>query len=272
MTDRVLDGRCPSVLVGRFDGLLYCRGSNRFPSAISGEECAEPLAFFASPPPPSFQLLRHRLLSVLADQIPRRDLALVLTLEGAGLPVEGALDPHRVLDQLDVLLHYHGLEYLDSLMLEIPALKGGEVIVVSRGACCPRFAPVTGVLPVCYRFFTGGIPASCLRRDVRRCASSGYIWFRSRRKKCWVERVSDERVSTFVGRPLQGAAARPGAMPGTPLTGWIRSYGRCHFRELSETRLVRVYLFPVTIARLGARIPFLLSSFPRSYGSRPICS
>lgn len=109
--------------------MAFCTVGDRTDSPAyryrSGEECVKSLPFLAG-------LSLVSTISTIAsldvgDQVPRRDLALVLTLEGAGLPVEGALDPDRALDQLDMLLHYHSLEYLDSLILEIPALKGGEV-------------------------------------------------------------------------------------------------------------------------------------------------
>lgn len=59
----------------------------------------------------------------------RENLGLVLTLEAEGLSVEAALCPSRVMEKLDRMLFYHSLEYLDSLVLEIPAMKGGEVEV-----------------------------------------------------------------------------------------------------------------------------------------------
>lgn len=62
--------------------------------------------------------------------MPRENLALVLPLESAGLSVEEALSPARALDQLDRMLFYHGVDYVDSLVLEIPTIKGGEVSII----------------------------------------------------------------------------------------------------------------------------------------------
>ena len=48
-------------------------------------------------------------------------------LPAAGKPVKEALSPARAMDHLDNLLTYHGLDYVDAFVMEIPWIAGGEV-------------------------------------------------------------------------------------------------------------------------------------------------
>lgn len=57
-------------------------------------------------------------------------MVLLWELPAAGKPVKEALSPARAMDHLDHLLIYHGLDYVDAFVMEIPCITGGEV----RGA------------------------------------------------------------------------------------------------------------------------------------------
>eukprot|EP00752_Nemacystus_decipiens_P017705 g15874.t1 len=62
-------------------------------------------------------------------EIPREDLALLWELPAAGKPVKEALSPARAMEHLDSLLTYHGLDYVDAFVMEIPWITGGEEVV-----------------------------------------------------------------------------------------------------------------------------------------------
>ncbi|CBJ30884.1 conserved unknown protein [Ectocarpus siliculosus] len=62
-------------------------------------------------------------------EIARDDLALLWELPAEGKPVEEALSPARALEHLDCLLAYHGLDYIESFVMEIPWNTGGEDVV-----------------------------------------------------------------------------------------------------------------------------------------------
>ncbi|CAN0030790.1 unnamed protein product [Ectocarpus sp. 12 AP-2014] len=62
-------------------------------------------------------------------EIAREDLALLWELPAEGKPVKEALSPARALEHLDCLLAYHGLDYVDSFVMEIPWNTGGEDVV-----------------------------------------------------------------------------------------------------------------------------------------------
>lgn len=61
-------------------------------------------------------------------KIARKDLALLWELPAAGKPVKKALSTSRAMEHLDRLLAYHGLTYVDAFVMELPLLKGGEVM------------------------------------------------------------------------------------------------------------------------------------------------
>ncbi|CAM9764273.1 unnamed protein product, partial [Ectocarpus fasciculatus] len=62
-------------------------------------------------------------------EVTREDLALLWELPAEGKPVKEALSPARALEHLDSLLAYHGLDYIDSFVMEIPWNPGGEDVV-----------------------------------------------------------------------------------------------------------------------------------------------
>ncbi|CAB1114084.1 unnamed protein product [Ectocarpus sp. CCAP 1310/34] len=62
-------------------------------------------------------------------EIAREDLALLWELPAEGKPVKEALSPARAVEHLDCLLAYHGLDYVDSFVMEIPWNTGGEDVV-----------------------------------------------------------------------------------------------------------------------------------------------
>lgn len=68
-------------------------------------------------------------------QIPRDELALLWELPASGKPVKEALSPVRAMDHLDLLLTYHGLDYVDAFVMEIPWNLGGEVRGANPRAC-----------------------------------------------------------------------------------------------------------------------------------------
>lgn len=55
-------------------------------------------------------------------------------LPASGKAVKEALSPVRAMEHLDLLLTYHGLDYVDAFVMEIPSNAGGEVRIHARAA------------------------------------------------------------------------------------------------------------------------------------------